>query len=200
MENAFSKFAHLQVQARHSVSWLHVLCYLSQMIWEKTNWNLPNLTGCGSHPANGEMVCVFRNPSKRFLVKSSTGEATGPIGFLRVYDNAFGEIAQGGTRRGANMAVLRIDHPDIEDFIQCKTNENQITNFNISVGITDAFMQAVLEDRMWDLRFPDVYDPAYREFEDPLKMRKLPVCQSGFIERFEPRFIRNDRKTSSSQR
>ena len=55
------------------------------------------------------------------IVKASSGKATGPIGFLRVYDNAFGEIAQGGTRRGANMAVLRVDHPDIEDFIQCKT-------------------------------------------------------------------------------
>ena len=57
------------------------------------------------------------------LVNASAGRATGPIGFLRVYDNAFGEIAQGGTRRGANMAVLRVDHPDIEDFIVCKTNE-----------------------------------------------------------------------------
>ncbi|MCD6401262.1 MAG: ribonucleoside-diphosphate reductase, adenosylcobalamin-dependent, partial [Anaerolineales bacterium] len=74
------------------------------------------------------------------LVNASSGKATGPIGFLRVYDNAFGEVAQGGTRRGANMAVLRVDHPDIEEFIQCKTNENLINNFNISVGITDAFM------------------------------------------------------------
>ena len=101
---------------------------------------------------------------KGALVKSSAGQATGPVGFLRVYDNAFGEVAQGGTRRGANMAVLRVDHPDIEEFVTCKTNENAITNFNISVGITDEFMQAVKNDEDWELRFPDVFDPRYRGF------------------------------------
>ncbi len=100
---------------------------------------------------------------KGSLVKSSAGQATGPVGFLRVYDHAFGEIAQGGTRRGANMGVLRVDHPDIEEFITCKTDENQITNFNISVGITDAFMRAVRDDQDWELRFPDVHDAKYRE-------------------------------------
>ncbi|HEY3344540.1 MAG TPA: adenosylcobalamin-dependent ribonucleoside-diphosphate reductase [Anaerolineaceae bacterium] len=103
------------------------------------------------------------------LVRSSAGQATGPVGFLRVYDHAFGEIAQGGTRRGANMAVLRVDHPDIEDFVTCKTNENQITNFNISVGITDAFMRAVIDDEWWDLRFPDVYSPEYKTFRGTLE-------------------------------
>jgi ribonucleoside-diphosphate reductase alpha chain len=102
---------------------------------------------------------------KGSIVKTSAGEATGPVGFLRVYDNAFGEVAQGGTRRGANMAVLRVDHPDVEDFITCKTNENQITNFNISVGITDAFMTAVEEDREWALRFPDLLDPRSKGFK-----------------------------------
>jgi ribonucleoside-diphosphate reductase alpha chain len=96
------------------------------------------------------------------LVKSSAGQATGPIGFLRVYDHAFGEVAQGGSRRGANMAVLRVDHPDVEEFITCKTNENHITNFNISVGITDAFMKAVKDDTDWELRFPDIKSPEYR--------------------------------------
>ncbi|GAP20280.1 adenosylcobalamin-dependent ribonucleoside-diphosphate reductase [Leptolinea tardivitalis] len=103
------------------------------------------------------------------LVNTSAGQATGPIGFLRVYDHAFGEVAQGGSRRGANMAVLRVDHPDVEEFVTCKTNEHSITNFNISVGITDAFMQAVEEDTDWDLRFPDVTSPKYKGFSGTLE-------------------------------
>ena len=106
---------------------------------------------------------------KGALVKSSAGQATGPVGFLKVYDNAFGEIAQGGTRRGANMGILRVDHPDIEDFISCKNNEYAITNFNISVAITDAFMHAVEQDEMWDLRFPDIQSPLYKTFSGTLE-------------------------------
>ncbi len=87
-------------------------------------------------------------------VASSAGVASGPVGFLRVYDTAFGEVAQGGTRRGANMAVLRVDHPDIEEFISCKATEGAIANFNISVGITDAFMAAVEADGDFDLVNP----------------------------------------------
>ena len=87
-------------------------------------------------------------------VASSAGVATGPVGFLQVYDIAFGEVAQGGTRRGANMAVLQVDHPDIEQFVSCKEKEGQISNFNISVGITDAFMQAVEADADFPLVNP----------------------------------------------
>ena len=91
---------------------------------------------------------------KNDVVHTSSGRATGPVGFLRVYDQAFGEIAQGGSRRGANMGVLRVDHPDIEAFITCKAEEGTIANFNISVAITDEFMQAVRDDSDFSLRNP----------------------------------------------
>lgn len=106
------------------------------------------------------------------IVNTSAGQATGPVGFLRVYDHAFGEIAQGGTRRGANMGVMRVDHPDVEEFIVSKTSENAITNFNISVGITDAFMQAVKDDKDWDLVFPDITSHEYSEFSGTLEQAR----------------------------
>ncbi|MEW5718272.1 MAG: ribonucleotide reductase N-terminal alpha domain-containing protein [Chloroflexota bacterium] len=87
-------------------------------------------------------------------VATSAGVASGPVGFLRVYDTAFGEVAQGGTRRGANMAVLRVDHPDIFEFVRCKTSEGAISNFNISVGVTDEFMRAVENDGDFELVNP----------------------------------------------
>ncbi|MDI9549233.1 MAG: adenosylcobalamin-dependent ribonucleoside-diphosphate reductase [Chloroflexota bacterium] len=102
----------------------------------------------------GNGFAFSRLRPKGDVVHTSSGRATGPVGFLRVYDQAFGEIAQGGTRRGANMGVLRVDHPDIEEFIECKAVEGAITNFNISVAITDEFMQAVRDDADFDLRNP----------------------------------------------
>ncbi len=84
----------------------------------------------------------------------SNGKASGPVGFMAVYDKAFGEIAQGGVRRGANMAVLDVNHPDIREFIKCKTEEGEISNFNISVAITDSFMEAVEKDETYALINP----------------------------------------------
>lgn len=116
-------------------------------------------------------------PANAF-VYSSGGSATGPLGFMRVFDKAFGEVSQGGARRGANMAVLNIEHPDIEDFIRCKAKEGDISNFNISVGITDAFMRAVEQDGEFELRFPDIDDERYREFDGTLNqaiVQGLPI-------------------------
>jgi ribonucleoside-diphosphate reductase alpha chain len=134
------------------------------------------------------------------LVKSSAGQATGPVGFLRVYDHAFGEIAQGGTRRGANMGVLRVDHPDVEEFITCKTNENAITNFNISVGITDAFMQAVKDDGDWELASPTFPRPEYRSASGTLEQARSRACPSGLQDRQGARTVRADRQTGAPQR
>ncbi|NMB69692.1 adenosylcobalamin-dependent ribonucleoside-diphosphate reductase [candidate division WWE3 bacterium] len=91
---------------------------------------------------------------KGTLVAKSRGKATGPVGFLQVYDAAFGEVAQGGVRRGANMGVLSVEHPDIRDFIKCKSQEGKVANFNISVAITDKFMEAVKKDETYDLIDP----------------------------------------------
>ncbi len=88
-------------------------------------------------------------------ISTSKGKATGAVSFIKVYDTAFWVIGQGGGRRSAAMAVLPVWHPDIFEFVKCKATEGQITNFNISVGLTDEFMKAVAKDDDFALRHPE---------------------------------------------
>ncbi|MEK7297568.1 MAG: adenosylcobalamin-dependent ribonucleoside-diphosphate reductase, partial [Planctomycetota bacterium] len=91
---------------------------------------------------------------KNDRVSTSGGIASGPVSFIRVFNEATEAINRGGFRRGANMAVLRVDHPDILDFIQAKRIEGTLTNFNLSVGVTGAFMRAVEENQGFPLVNP----------------------------------------------
>jgi ribonucleoside-diphosphate reductase alpha chain len=106
-------------------------------------------------------------PSKS-RVGSTGGVASGPVSFLRIFNTATEQIKQGGTRRGANMGILRVDHPDILGFIRAKEKEGEFNNFNLSIGLTEDFMQAVEKDECYDLSMPNT-----GEVKDRLRARDI---------------------------
>ena len=101
-------------------------------------------------------------------VNSTGGVASGPVSFMKVFNASTEAVKQGGTRRGANMGILRIDHPDIMEFIRCKSVPGQLTNFNISVALTEKFMKAVIAGKKYDL-----IDPATRQVTERLDAKTV---------------------------
>ncbi|HPD74236.1 MAG TPA: adenosylcobalamin-dependent ribonucleoside-diphosphate reductase [Patescibacteria group bacterium] len=116
----------------------------------------------------GNGFSFSRLRAKGSRISTSNGLSTGPVGFMEAYNGAFGVIAQGGVRKGANMGILRVDHPDIREFITAKTTEGKLSNFNISVALTDKFLEAVEKDETYE-----IFDPHTKEIVETPKAREI---------------------------
>ncbi len=130
----------------------------------KALWDMAKVQKSGG----GTGFSFSRIRPKGDIVKSTMGVASGPVSFMKIFDSATEQIKQGGKRRGANMGILRCDHPDIEEFIKAKWEEGSLRNFNISVAVTDKFMEAVKKNEDYEL-----INPRTKEVVRKVSARKI---------------------------
>ncbi|MCS7119271.1 MAG: vitamin B12-dependent ribonucleotide reductase [Archaeoglobaceae archaeon] len=130
----------------------------------KALWDMARVQKSGG----GTGFSFSRLRPKGDIVKSTMGVASGPVSFMKIFDSATEQIKQGGKRRGANMGILRCDHPDIEEFIKAKWEEGVLRNFNISVAATERFMEAVKRDEEYEL-----INPRTKEVVRKVSARKI---------------------------